>query len=164
MLIQTQKSISSRPCLWRLLSSPRGWSPRLIKCDFWKAILLACQDVVSFHLPLGSHWPSDCGWGMDRTYPWLIGFYPKSLGGKLRCSLVTWLWENRTLLESLIIPWLPNGSGNCGLRRAAKHLSRTVCYGSTLATWSKELTHWKRPWCWERLKAKEVEGGRGWDG
>ena len=21
----------------------------------------------------------------------------------------------------------------------------------TLATWSKELTHWKRPWCWERL-------------
>ena len=25
---------------------------------------------------------------------------------------------------------------------------------NTLATWSKELTHWKRPWCWERLKAK----------
>ena len=29
-----------------------------------------------------------------------------------------------------------------------------------LATWCKQLTHWKRPWCWERLKAKE-EGGRG---
>ena len=27
----------------------------------------------------------------------------------------------------------------------------------TLATWCKELTHWKRPWCWERLKA----GGEG---
>ena len=24
---------------------------------------------------------------------------------------------------------------------------------NTLATWCKELTHWKRPWCWERLKA-----------
>ena len=24
-------------------------------------------------------------------------------------------------------------------------------------------THWKRPWCWERLKAKWEEGGRGWD-
>ena len=24
---------------------------------------------------------------------------------------------------------------------------------STLATWYEELTHWKRPWCWERLKA-----------
>ena len=24
-----------------------------------------------------------------------------------------------------------------------------------LATWCEELTHWKRPWCWERLKAGE---------
>ena len=22
-----------------------------------------------------------------------------------------------------------------------------------LATWCEELTHWKRPWCWERLRA-----------
>ena len=29
---------------------------------------------------------------------------------------------------------------------------------NTLATWCKELTHWKRPWCWERLKTK----GEGW--
>ena len=26
---------------------------------------------------------------------------------------------------------------------------------NTLATWYKELTNWKRPWCWEKLKAKE---------
>ena len=26
---------------------------------------------------------------------------------------------------------------------------------NTLATWCKELTHWKRPWCWEKLKALE---------
>ena len=26
---------------------------------------------------------------------------------------------------------------------------------NTLATWCKELTHWKRPWFWERLKAGE---------
>ena len=25
---------------------------------------------------------------------------------------------------------------------------------NTLATWCKEPTHWKRAWCWERLKAK----------
>ena len=35
---------------------------------------------------------------------------------------------------------------------------------STLATWCKELTHWKRPWCWERLKAGGEEDNRGWDG
>ena len=26
---------------------------------------------------------------------------------------------------------------------------------STLATWFEEMTHWKRPWCWERWKAEE---------
>ena len=35
---------------------------------------------------------------------------------------------------------------------------------STLATWCKELTHWKRYWCWERLKAKGETGSKGWDG
>ena len=34
----------------------------------------------------------------------------------------------------------------------------------TLATWWDELTHWKRPWCWERLKAGGEEDNRGWDG
>ena len=34
----------------------------------------------------------------------------------------------------------------------------------TLATWCKELTHLKRPWCWERLKAGGEGDDRGWDG
>ena len=34
---------------------------------------------------------------------------------------------------------------------------------NTVSTWCEELTHWKRPWCWERLKAGG-EGDRGWDG
>ena len=33
----------------------------------------------------------------------------------------------------------------------------------TLATWCEDLTHWKRPWCWERLKARG-EGDDRWDG
>ena len=35
---------------------------------------------------------------------------------------------------------------------------------NTLATWCKELSHWKRPWCWERLKAGGEGDDRGWDG
>ena len=35
---------------------------------------------------------------------------------------------------------------------------------NTLATWCKELTHWKRPWCWERLKVGREGDNRGWDG
>ena len=41
-------------------------------------------------------------------------------------------------------------------------LSVYVCWSwvcHALATWCEELTHWKRPWCWERLKA----GGEGDD-
>ena len=33
-----------------------------------------------------------------------------------------------------------------------------------LTTWCEQLTHWKRPWCWERLKAGGEGDDRGWDG
>ena len=47
-----------------------------------------------------------------------------------------------------------------------------ICIGRTdaeaeannLATWSEELTHWKRPRWWERLKAGGEWDNRGWDG
>ena len=32
------------------------------------------------------------------------------------------------------------------------------------ATWHEELTHWKRPWCWERLKVGGEGDDRGRDG
>ena len=35
---------------------------------------------------------------------------------------------------------------------------------NTLATWCEESTHWKRPWCQDRLKAGGERGNRGWDG
>ena len=35
---------------------------------------------------------------------------------------------------------------------------------NSLATWCQELTHWKRPWHWERLKAGGEGDDRGWDG
>ena len=35
---------------------------------------------------------------------------------------------------------------------------------NTLATWCEELTHLKRPWCWERLKAGEEGDDRAWYG
>ena len=34
----------------------------------------------------------------------------------------------------------------------------------TLATWYEELTHWKRPWCWEGLRAGGEGDDRGRDG
>ena len=39
-----------------------------------------------------------------------------------------------------------------------------VWSSNTLATQWEEPTHWKRPWCWERLRAGGEEGSRGWNG
>ena len=39
------------------------------------------------------------------------------------------------------------------------------CWSSnTLAIWCEGLTHWKKPWCSERLQAGREGGNRGWDG
>ena len=35
---------------------------------------------------------------------------------------------------------------------------------NTLVTWCEGLTHWKRPWCWESLKAGGEGDNREWDG
>ena len=35
---------------------------------------------------------------------------------------------------------------------------------NTLATWCKELTHWKRPWCWERWEVEREGDNKVWDG
>ena len=35
---------------------------------------------------------------------------------------------------------------------------------NTLATWCEKLTHYKRPWCWKRLRAGGEGDDRGWNG
>ena len=43
-------------------------------------------------------------------------------------------------------------------------LGKDWCWSaSTLVTWCEQLTHWKSPWCWEKLRAEGEEGIRGWD-
>ena len=52
-------------------------------------------------------------------------------------------------------------------RQGEQYLKPRGCWSwnsSPLATWWEELTHWKRPWCWERLKAGGEGVNRGWDG
>ena len=56
-----------------------------------------------------------------------------------------------------------NPKGN----QACIFIGRTVSEAEASILWSpdaKELTHCRRPWCWERLKAKGEGGGRGCDG
>ena len=70
------------------------------------------------------------------------------------------LWYWRKLLR---VPWTAKRSNLSILKEISpKYSLQDWCWSwnsNTLATWCKELTtHWKRFWCWERLKVG------GWDG
>ena len=60
------------------------------------------------------------------------------------------LWCWRRLLR---VPWTARSSNQSILRRSVLNIYwKDWCWSSkTLAMWCNELTHWKSPWCWERL-------------
>ena len=75
-----------------------------------------------------------------------------------------WCWW-----RLLRVPWTAKRSNQSILKEISPEylLRRSWCWSwnsNTLATWCKELSHWKRPWCWERLRAGGQGGNRGWDG
>ena len=75
------------------------------------------------------------------------------------------LWCWRKLLR---VPWTARRSNQSILKRSVLSVPwKDWCWSwnsNILATWCKELTHLKRPWCWERLKVEEDGNDRGWDG
>ena len=75
------------------------------------------------------------------------------------------LWCWRRLLGD---PWTARRSNQSILKEISPEYSLEGLIWSwnsnTLATWWEELTHWKRPWFWERLKAGGEGDDRGWDG
>ena len=78
------------------------------------------------------------------------------------------LWCWRRLLR---VPWTARGSNQSILKEISPEYSLEVLMlklmrilSSTLAAWCKELSHWKRPWWWERLKSGGEGDDRRWDG
>ena len=75
------------------------------------------------------------------------------------------LWCWRRLLR---VPWTARRSNQSILKEINPQYSlEDWCWSwnsNTLATWCEEMTHWKRPLCWERLKAGGEGDNRGWDG
>ena len=69
------------------------------------------------------------------------------------------LWCWRRLLR---VPWTGRRSNQSILKEISPEYWKDWCWSwnsNTLVTWCEWLTHCKRPWCWERLKA----GGEGDD-
>ena len=75
------------------------------------------------------------------------------------------LWCWRRLLR---VPWTARRSNQSILKEISPEYSLEGLILKLklqyFATWWVELTHWKRPWCWERLKAGGGGDDRGLDG
>ena len=75
------------------------------------------------------------------------------------------LWCWRRLLN---IPWTARRSNQSTLKEISPEFSLEGLMLKLklqyLATWCKELTDWKRPWCWVRLRVGGEGADRGCDG
>ena len=74
------------------------------------------------------------------------------------------LWCWRRLLR---VPWTARRSNQSILKISPGCSFKDWCWSwnsSTLAASCEELTHWKRPWCWEELGVGGEGDDRGWDG
>ena len=85
----------------------------------------------------------------------VITFLPRS-----QCLLTSWLQSpSAVILEPKVMKYV-----------TVSIVSPSICHeemgpeAMILVFWMLSLTHWKRSWCWERLKAGGEGNDRGWDG
>ena len=73
-----------------------------------------------------------------------------------------WCWR------LLRVSWTAKDSTSSSYRKSVLKIHwKDWCWSwnsNTLSTWCEELTHLKRPWCFERLKVGREGDDRGWDG
>ena len=107
---------------------------RLVKAMVFPVVIYECES-----------------WTIKKAEGWRIDAF------ELRC------W--RRLLS---VPWTARRSNQSILKEISPGAHwKDWCWSwnsNTLATWSEELTHLKRPWCWERLRAEGEGDDREWDG
>ena len=82
---------------------------------------------------------------------WELGY--KKAEHRRTDAFELWCW--RRLLR---VPWTARRCNRSILKEIILNIHwKDWCWSwnsNTLATSCEELTHWKRPWCWERLKAE----------
>ena len=101
-------------------------------------------------------------YGFSSSHAWMW-----ELDNKKGWVLKNWCLQTAVLRRLLRVPWTARRSNQSILREINPEYSleglMLKLKSNTLTTWCKGLTHWKRLWCWERLKAGEGDN-RGWDG
>ena len=85
---------------------------------------------------------------------------------QILCINTCELWSWRRLLR---VPWTAGRSNQSILKEINHEYSLLIWLMlklkfQYLGPWWEELTYWKRPWCWERLRAGGEGDDRGRDG
>ena len=102
--------------------------------------------------------PYSQSYGFSSSHVWMW-----EVDHKEGWTLKNWCFQIVVLEKTLESRWRSNQSV---LKEIKPDIHRKDCCWSwsshTLATWCRELIHWKGPWCWERLRAGGEGGDRGW--
>ena len=102
-------------------------------------------------------------YGFSSSHVWMLELDHKEGECERIDTYELWCW--RRLLR---VPWTTRRSNQSILKEISPVCSLEGLSWSwnsnTLSTWCEELTYWKRPWYWERLRAKGEGDDRGWDG
>ena len=96
---------------------------------------------------------SSRSYGFSSSRVWMWSWSVKKAECWRTDAFELWYWK------LLRVPWTPRRSNQSILKEISPDIhwkdwgwSRNA---NTLAAWCEELTHWKRPWWWERLKGEE---------
>ena len=112
--------------------------------------------ILKAEILLANKGPYSQSYGFSSSHVWMWELDHKESWAWRIYVFKLWCWR-----RILRIPWTARRSNQSVLKEinpeySLKGLMLKLQY---FGSWCKELTHWKRPWCWERLRA----GGEGGD-
>ena len=116
----------------------------------------------NFHFDFANKCPYSQSYGFSSSHVWMWELdHKEGLVLKNRC------FEIVVLEKTFESPWTVRISTQSILKETNLNIHwKGWCWSwssNTLATWWEEPTHWKRLWCWERLRGGKGSS-RGWDG
>ena len=104
-----------------------------------------------------------CGFSSSHIWIWELNHKNKNKNWAPK----NWCFWTVVMKKTLESPWTARRSNQSILKEISSEYSleglmlklNLQCFG--LLMW--RMTHWKRPWCWGRLKAGGEGDDRGWD-
>ena len=129
------------------------------------ACSLESYDQTREHIKKQRHYFANEG-PSSQSYVWMYGCESWTIKKAEHWRIDAFeLWCWRRVLR---IPWTARRSNQSIWRKSVLNSHwKDWCWSwnsSTLATWCEELTHLKRPWCWEILRAGGEGDDRGCNG